>query len=194
MDWKDLGKSLANVGLRAVGAAVGGPFGASIGGQLASVLGCDNEPDAVQQALATASPDTLVKLRELDTQIQLANIEAGIQERKADTIDLQTVNETMRQEAKSEHWAQWLWRPFNGFMFGITFFCVYFLIPLINFGMDTGNRIEIPHISESTWMIWGTVLGVTAWGRNTLKQAQAGNAPPTILGAVATRIKEGGKK
>ena len=100
-----------------------------------------------------------------------------------DGKDLETVNVAMRDEGKNEHWSQWSWRPYNGFMFGTTFFCIYFLLPIL--------EKPVPEIDISTWVIWGSVLGVTAWGRNTLKQVQAGNKPMSLINGLAKRL--GGK-
>src|SRR5512146_698981 len=56
------------------------------------------------------SPEDAAKLAELAQKYQddvlLADKEA-----------LATVNATMQAEAKSEHWAQWMWRPTVGFTF-----------------------------------------------------------------------------
>lgn len=184
MDWLSAGKQLASMGLKAVGAVVGGPFGATVGGQIANLLGCDNTPDAVEQALTAASPETLAKLKEFEKEIRLAEIDLEKTEVVTDSENIKTVNETMREESKSEHWPQWSWRPYNGFMFGTTFFCVYFVLPLY--------EQTVPEIDASAWMMWGAVLGVTAWGRNNIKAIQTGNAPTGILGSIANRI--GGKK
>jgi len=69
---------------------------------------------------------------------------------------------------KSEHWVQWGWRPFNGFMFGLTLFCCYVLLPL--FGKPP------VHIPEVVMMSWAGILGVSAWHRGAQKRGDAGNA------------------
>lgn len=198
-DWKETGKAIAATGLKAIGAALGGPFGATVGGQLADLLGCEPTPESITTSIKNASPETLVKLKELETSIKTAEIEAEKHAREMDSKDIETVNATMQTESKSEKWPQWSWRPFNGFMFGITMFSVYFMIPLINaialnqfVPNESGMipfKIDMPEIDYTTWLIWGSILGVTSMGRNTLKVAQKGKAEPTILGSIATRIK-----
>jgi len=72
----------------------------------------------------------------------------------------------MRAEAKSEHWAQWMWRPFNGFMFGLSMFGVYFVLPLL--------KKTIPEVPYLVWVAWASVLGVTTWHRGKQKRILAG--------------------
>ncbi|NJB68519.1 hypothetical protein GGQ74_002192 [Desulfobaculum xiamenense] len=65
-DWKDVGRFIAGAA-PILGGALGGPMGAVAGaaGQLvASFLGVEPEPDAV--LAATADPQTLLRLRELE--------------------------------------------------------------------------------------------------------------------------------
>ena len=184
MNWTTVGKSLASLGLKALGGAVGGPVGAAMGGKLAGLLGVSDNPSAVSEALATANPEHLVQLKKLETEVTLANIAADVEYRKADSADLSEVNTTMRAEGKSDHWPVWAWRPFNGFLFGITMFSVYFVLPLM--------KITPPKIDYTTWMMWAAVLGVTSMGRNALKQAQEGNKPPGLMDALASRLKAKG--
>lgn len=158
MQWSDL-KGVVGDGLQALGNALAGKAGGKVGQLIAKTLGCDPTPDAVSQAIK-ADPQALEKLAALDNQLQLAEIQA-------DSQTIQQVNQTMRTEAQSEHWAQWLWRPFNGFLFGITIFCVYVVLPI--WGKP------VPTISADTWMMWGGVLGVAAWHRGVRKRLMAGD-------------------
>jgi len=91
MDWSNVAKTAGSLGLKVLGGALGGPAGAGIGGMVASALGlsADAQPDQVQQALATASPDSLVKLKQIEAEIVKANLAAGIEHRKIDTLDIQ---------------------------------------------------------------------------------------------------------
>ncbi len=105
---------------------------------------------------------------------------------------LESVNKTMRSEANSEHWMQWSWRPFNGFLFGITLFLGYIIPALVNVllatfnvtnkvitsapflgGSDIVNEIvrTVPYaqIPEFVLVAWGSVLGVTSWWRGKQK-------------------------
>lgn len=161
MDWKDVGKKVAAAGLPLLGGALGGPAGAAVGTLVSSALGMtDQDPAAVAQAVAT-NPDNVTKLRELEVQerTSLFKMQADYQVamRQADSADIASVNESIREEAKSEHWAQWAWRPYNGFLYGTTVFLTYFTLPLL--------KITPPIVPTEVWIGWGAVLGITAWHR-----------------------------
>ena len=73
MDWKSLGKTVANAA-PVLGAALG-PGGAAVGGIIASVFGVKNEPNAIAKAIEK-NPEAAIKLQEIEnTHIQkLADI------------------------------------------------------------------------------------------------------------------------
>lgn len=119
MDWKELGKKVAGLGLPALGASLGGPAGGALGTIIASTLGLsDATPESIAKAVAT-NPDNIVKLRELEVmeRIRTREIDAdeSIKFRQADSADISTVNASIQAESKSEHWPQWSWRPSVGF-------------------------------------------------------------------------------
>lgn len=52
LDWLAIGKQVIAVGAPTIGAALGGPVGAQVGGVLASILGVEATPEAVGGAVA----------------------------------------------------------------------------------------------------------------------------------------------
>ncbi|MDX8409795.1 MAG: 3TM-type holin, partial [Mariprofundales bacterium] len=136
--------------------------GAGIAGDLiASAFGVDNTPDAIHGAIAS-DPAAATKLAQIE-----ADNRALIQQQllTAETARIQAVNATMQAEATSEHWMQWAWRPFNGFLFGVAVVCIYFVLPIAN--------MQTPDINPMVWTMWGGILGVTAWHRGASKPAGA---------------------
>ena len=99
-----------------------------------------------------------------DLQVQLEEIAARLEEGEnaVEMATIESVNRTMQAEAKSEHWMQWAWRPFVGFIFGFTFFGVYFILPLA--------KIPLPTIPSEAWLMLGAVLGVASWHRGAQKR------------------------
>jgi hypothetical protein len=75
MNWKDLGKSIAEFA-PLLGGVVGGPAGAGIGKIIASTFGVEDKPDIISQAIK-ADPNAAVKLKqlELDHKVDLEKIE-----------------------------------------------------------------------------------------------------------------------
>lgn len=157
MNLADIGKKLAEYGLPILGGALGGPGGAAIGKMIASAVGANSEQPEDIMAAMTQNYEALVKLREIEAQLALGM-------RQADSNDLAAVNATMQAEAKSEHWAQWSWRPFNGFAFGTTMFGCYFVLPLL--------EQPVPNVPFEAWAAWGAILGVASWWRGKAKTQQ----------------------
>ncbi len=74
------------------------------------------------------------------------------------------VNQTMQAEAQSEHWAQWLWRPFFGFTACGVLINNYILLPYLKHA-----GIEPINVPSEVWLMIMAVLGVAAWTRGTEK-------------------------
>jgi len=109
----------------------------------------------------------------MEREVGLAQVEAA---------KLETVNATMRMESRSEHWPQYSWRPFNGFMFPLTMFAAIVVLPACG--------IEQPEMSMELVLGWLSILGVATVGRNRQKAAQNGDPAPGILAGVINAIKK----
>lgn len=94
---------------------------------------------------------------------------------------VQAVNKTMQEEAKSEHFLQWSWRPLNGYALAIgSLFSVLGTIWLCYqavIGKDPTALNALPALVTSITMVLaipGAVCGVTAWhrGLNQIEQTK----------------------
>lgn len=170
MEWKDVAKA---VGAAApiLGTLLGGPAGAAIGAIVASGLGVGNTPDEVSQALQI-NPDAAIKLKQIEStrqvELQTLVVQAESARLAAETAAVQAVNATMQAEGKSDHWPTYSWRPFVGFVFGVMFLGVYFVLPLAG--------LPVPVVPTEAWIAIGGVLGVASWFRG---RAQADPRVPT---------------
>lgn len=170
MEWKDIAKT---VGAAApiLGTLLGGPAGAAIGAIVASGLGVGATPDEVGQALAI-NPDAAVKLKQIEatrqTELQSLVVQAEQNRLAADTAAIVAVNATMQAETLAEHWPTYSWRPFVGFVFGVMFLGVYFVLPLF--------KLPVPSVPTEAWLAIGGVLGVASYFRG---KAQADPGIPT---------------
>jgi len=183
MDWKELG-SMVGKYAPLIGNLLPIPGAGVAGTLLAAAFGTDKTPDAIHAAIK-ADPEAAIKLAKIEADNRVA-LQAQVL--SAETLRIQSVNQTMQAEAKSEHWAQWLWRPYNGFLFGTTLFMVYALPAIINtIAPATWSKPLVKEVIENgvtvskiiaTWIpihyatipdmvfvVWGSVLGVTAWKR-----------------------------
>ena len=183
MDWHSLGKTIAGTA-PVLGTVLGGPFGGAIGTLIASVFGVKGEPEEVARAIA-AAPQALVRLREIE-QDHIRELRRMILE--AETQRIESVNATMRTESLSEHWPQYSWRPFWGFVSALAFLAVCILVSILAYQAVLGGRPEavamIPQFISAMatlFLVPGGILGVAAWHRGIEKRMRAGAAPPPGL-------------
>jgi hypothetical protein len=92
---------------------------------------------------------------------------------QVEAAKLESVNTTMREESKSEHWPQYSWRPFNGFSFPLAILLIYWLLPML-------GKI-VPDVPEMVWIGWLSILGVATWDRGKEKRSKAGELNPGII-------------
>jgi len=81
MGWKELVESVAPV----IGGALGGPFGAMAGKFVADALGVD-EVD-LEDTVSNASPETMLKIKSIETDFKLKMKELGISEEQLHADD-----------------------------------------------------------------------------------------------------------
>jgi Holin of 3TMs, for gene-transfer release len=181
MDWKALGKKVIGMGAPILGTALLGPgAGTAVGSLVAGLFGVKNDPSSIEAAIQ-ADPQAATKLIELQFKheerlAELALDHAKVENERELGIIIE-VNQTMRAESESEHWAQWSWRPFNGFAFGISIILIYFVLPAC--------AKTIPDVPQWIWIGWGAILGVTTWDRGKAKRIEVGgNKPGLIEGAI----------
>ena len=150
--------------------------GSMVENLMRSVTG-DNDSDIETVAGKICSDPNLflqVQSRAMEHEEKMADIEAK---------KLESVNQTMREESKSEHWPQYSWRPFNGFSFPPVIFCIYFILPLLG--------KTVPDVPYWIWAGWLSILGVATWGRNQLKRTKAGEQSPGIIANTINAIRGG---
>jgi len=134
----------------------------------------DEVPIADVAAAIGGDPRLMVELQRLamDHEARLAEVEA----RK-----LESVNATMRQESKSEHWPQYSWRPFNGFSFPLAVVMIYFVLPIVG--------KAVPDVPEWVWMGWLAILGVATYDRGKEKRVRAGEQRKGVVAGMIEAIR-----
>ena len=109
------------------------------------------------------SPDEALKANsaleqlKIQAETELQKINAGLEETYAKEMD--TVNQTMQSEDKSEHVLSWMWRPCLMLCFGLILINNFVICPYFKFA----TKIEIPSELFNTFLVIG---GVTAAGRS----------------------------
>lgn len=80
--WESI-KELVSGVAPTVGTLIGGPAGAAVGTLVAKVLGVEDRPEAIEEALKN-NPDALVKIRELETSKELAILKMELEHKQED--------------------------------------------------------------------------------------------------------------
>lgn len=100
------------------------------------------------------------KLAELEQSLDMAQVQLAEKVEEAAAKALESVNATMREEAKSEHWMVWSWRPLFGFAGAGILINNYILLPYFS----KVGVLPIP-VPSDVWLMVMAVLGVAAWTR-----------------------------
>lgn len=187
MDWKELGQKIISLGAPLLGTALAGPAGGAVGALIANVFGSNADPEAIAVAIQQ-DPQALLKLKELQLKHAERLSEITLEHARIESQEsmnaLQQVNLTMRAESQSEHTLQWIWRPLWGIISAVTFLVVCIFVCVLAYRAitkaDQTALTMIPLLVGAFTTLFGipgAILGITAWGRNRLKesQAQAGN-------------------
>jgi hypothetical protein len=188
MDWSDL-KGLVGKAAPLLGTLLGGPAGGAAGALIASALGVDNEPEAVQRALE-ADPDLLVELRKSELE-QRARLQQMLVE--AETRRMSEQNQTMRAELASGDRFKSYWRPLFGYIVALTWGAIM-LATTYQILFETKESAETISALGQLSGLWGiglAVLGVNVWKRSDDKRLAFGQQSEGLVSALASRIKSG---
>jgi len=156
------------------------PFAANMivpGAGIKEVTGLDDEAEI--EKLMHSDPEIYSQV--LDS-LNAKEIELA----REDTKRQQAVNETMRAELVGGSRFQKGWRPLNGYLFGITLFVNYAIVPLVNIWTD---KLVIPaNVPELVFSFWAGVVGVAVHSRGKEKLARIGNDGPGLLESLAAGL------
>jgi hypothetical protein len=136
-------------------------FGGDIAGGIAKLIGQFHLDPAKQAEMQKAVMDNAQEVERWAHELEVKAMDNEIRA-------VETVNQTMREEAKSEHFLQWAWRPIVGFTMSAVMVNNYILLPYFRkFGL---LPIEIP---GEVWNVMLVVLGIAAGTRGYQKIVEA---------------------
>lgn len=107
MSWADVGKAVAKVA-PVLGGVLGGPVGAiagAAGALVGSFLGVDADPDAITKAMA--DPDTLLKIKQLESDERQRLLEWQTAQLNAELENIKSAREREVALAQAGHGASW---------------------------------------------------------------------------------------
>ena len=96
---KDLLKNIVGAVAPTLGTALGGPLGGMASNVICDVLGCPNNPKAIEKAVAEATPEDLAKIKEAELKF-----EAEMKKLDVDIFALETADKQDARKAFSKDW------------------------------------------------------------------------------------------
>ena len=86
---KNLLKSVVGAVAPTLGTALGGPMGGMAGNMISEVLGCANNPKAIETAIQNATPEQMMELKKVEKDFELKMKELDVDVFKLETQDKQ---------------------------------------------------------------------------------------------------------
>lgn len=117
------------------------------------------------------------KVAELDSDLQKLKTDAVLEAERitnqAEEIqakELETVNATMREESKSEHFLTFSWRPLIGYAFILVIINNYVIVPYL-----AKHGVQVIVIPDNVWSAILVILGAASAGRGLTQWQKAKN-------------------
>lgn len=185
MNWRDAVEEVAKYA-PAVATALGGPMAGGITAgaaeMITSAMGVRNSPQALVAALEDpAKRETLLRLNN-DHERELLSLRLNAEKAQAEetTKQIQAVNETARAELLAEPGFRTNWRPFNGWMMGISLSAVNIGMVVLAFlspeQLDTIIDVLIWSVTAQ-----GVVQGINIKQRSNDKRVRMGQRPASFM-------------
>ena len=108
-----------------------------------------------------ADPTKVVELEAAVEQAKIALISLSVQ---ADAASQAAVNQAMQAESKSEHFLQYSWRPLAAYILYAIVLNNYVVTPYLS-----KYGLVVLTIPDSLYLMFGAILGVTAWHRGVVQ-------------------------
>ena len=84
-----------------LGSALGGPMGGMAANMISEVLGCKNEPKAIEKALETATPEQMLALKKAEQEFEVKMKELDVDVFKLETEDIQDARGKFSKDSNS---------------------------------------------------------------------------------------------
>ena len=165
MDWKDLGKQVANFA-PTIGGALLGPAGAAVGSLIAGKLGTQNTPTAISAAIADPAMQAKIVDLQLEQKTHFEDLYwAALKDQTDET------NQTMRAEIASEdpyvrrarpgfvYALKWTWIIQVGSTWAAAMIGVFAKVFRPDFPV-ADLLVSLAKMNSETMLLWGPALAV----------------------------------
>jgi hypothetical protein len=179
-----------------IGTLIGGPAGTAVGGMVASALGVENTPDAIEQELK-ANPESLLKLKQLESDERVRLRELSVEQSKIESEErrnqLTQQHATMQAELASNDPYVRRWRPTFGYAMCVAW-CLLFAgiaYALVASPEHAADMINAVVALTPLFSVALAVLGISIHKRSQDKQVAKGVKPLGAVGALKKAVKGG---
>jgi hypothetical protein len=189
-------KSLLGSAAPLIGTLIGGPAGGAVAGMVASVLGVDNTPEAIEQALIN-NPDALLQIKQLESdervklrELAFQHAELESEERK---LAMTQQASTMKAEIASNDPFVRRWRPTWGYTLCLSWALMFLglFVVMIFEPKEAANVVNAIVALTPLISVALAVLGVNIHKRSVDKQVTAGQKPLGLIGGLKQAVKGG---
>lgn len=191
--WDNI-KNMIGTAAPMIGTLIGGPVGAGIGGLVASALGVENTPEAIEQELKN-NPDALLSLKklELENEVELKKLafqhaQLESEERKLSVVQQ---NATMQAElASNDPWVR-RWRPTFGYAVCLAWSLLFFGLAY-SMVFHPEQAADLVNSIVALTPLFGialSVLGISIHKRSVDKQVSAGKLPVGVFAGLKSAFK-----
>jgi hypothetical protein len=193
--WNSI-KTIVGSAAPMIGTLIAGPAGSVVGGMVASALGVENSPEAIEQELKN-NPDALVKLKQLesDERIKLKELSFKHADIESEERKLSIVQQhaTMQAElASNDPWVR-RWRPTFGYAVCLAWCLLFFGLAyaMVFHPKDAADLVSAVVALTPLFGIALSILGISIHKRSVDKQVSAGLAPVGIVAGIKKSLKGG---
>lgn len=179
-----------------IGTLIGGPAGTAVGGMVASALGVENTPNAIEQELK-ANPEALLKLKQLESDERVRLRELSVEQSKIESEErrnqLTQQHATMQAELASNDPYVRRWRPTFGYAMCVAW-CLLFAgiaYALVASPEHAAEMINAVVALTPLFSVALAVLGISIHKRSQDKQVAKGVKPLGAVGALKKAVKGG---
>ncbi|MGF1761360.1 holin family protein [Photobacterium sagamiensis] len=189
-------KSLIGSAAPMIGTLIGGPVGGTVGGLVASALGVENTPEAIETEL-TVNPACLVKLTELEfeherelKQLAFRHAELESEERK---LSLTQQHATMQAELASNDPYVRRWRPTFGYAMCLAWSLLFFglAFAMVFYPKQAAEVVNSVVALTPLFSVALAVLGINIHKRSLDKQVVAGKQPVGMVAGLKQAVTGG---
>ncbi|GLT18048.1 hypothetical protein GCM10007938_18260 [Vibrio zhanjiangensis] len=190
--WESV-KSLLVTAAPMIGTVLGGPAGGAVGAMVASTLGVENTPEAIEQELRN-NPDALLKLKQLETDERIKLQELALNHSKIESeerkLAITTQAATQQAELASNDAYVRRWRPTFGYAMCLAWLLLFFglAFSLVFHPQQAADIVNSIVALSPLFSVALAVLGISIHKRSQDKQVVQGIKPTGLLGSLKQAI------